>query len=245
MRRFMLTNKVGFDLKSAVENPSYRTSVIQVLDNDGTILDEIPWTPVTDYMYSPQPDPHYQRPFKIRMASGEMEIPPIIPENSVTSGENPFVQIIYRFCNKQPRTIEDISRHLIHEKKVLADNMTSIQIVESLVKEMWEGDDISGLLIKRNGNYVVGVKLKIGARVISLHNGYDPFEYEILSLAEHHGTVSRDEIFDLLSFTRKRLQWARYDTTIDYYIDKLLKSGCITKFGKDWYRYKKYPERMT
>jgi len=245
MRRFMLTNKVGFDLKDAVENPSFRKSIIQVLDNDGTILDEIPWTSVTHYMYDPDPDPHYQKPHKIKMASGEMMIPPIIPDNSVTSGENPFVQIIYRFCQKQPRRKEDIIRHLIHDKKVLSDNTISIQIVESIIAEMYEGPDLGGLLIKRGDSFLSGTKIKTGRRIVTLISGYDPFEYEILNLAERNGTISRDEIFDLLSISGKRLKWARYDTTINYYIEKLLKQGCIVKFGKDWYRYKKHPERMT
>jgi hypothetical protein len=241
----MLTNKIGFDLKNAIENPSYRTSVIQVLDNDGTILDEIPWTPVTDYMYNPKPDSRYQRPFKVKMASGELEIPPILPENTVTTDENPFVQLIYHFTSKQSRSLEEIVRHLIHDKKVLVDNHVSIEMIKKIVYEMYEGEDIGGLLIKKTGRYISGVKLRYGKSFISIYSGYDPFEYQIMNYLEHKNTVSRDEIFDLLSISGSRLKWARYDTTIDFYIKKLLLQGCITKFGKDWYRFKRYPERMT
>jgi len=245
MRRFMLTNKPGFDLKEAVENPSFEKSVIQVIDNDGTILDEIQWTPVTDYMYSPKPTPSYMRPHKIKMETGEIQIPPIIPENTVTSGENPFIQIIYRFTNKQERKFEDIYRHLTQEKKVLSDNKKSIYFIEFLIDEMFEGDELGGLLIARGDSYITGVKLKIGRTIIPLHAGYDPFEYAIMNYSEKKGTVSRDELHELLSMSGNRYKWARYDKTIEYYINKLLKQKNIKKFGKDWYRYIKYPERMT
>jgi len=245
MRRFILTNKPGFDLKNAVENPSFRSSVIHVVDNDGTILEVIPWTPLTDYMYNPSPHPSYQRPHKIKMVTGEMEIPTIVPENSVTSDENPFVQLIYRFSQKQPRSFEDIYRHLVHEKKVLADTKPSLNIIRNLIQEMYEGDTLGGLLIKRGDSFITGIKIKTGFKIIPLHIGYDPFEYEILKLAEHKGTISRDEIFNLLSMSGKQLRWAYYDTTIEYYIKKLLKQGNLIEFGKDWFRYRNYPERMT
>jgi len=177
MRRFLLTNKIGFDLKSAVENPSLRSSVIQVIDNDGTIIDEIPWTPITNYMYDPQPDPRYQRPFKVKTSTGIIDIPPVIPENTVTSEENPFVQLIYRFCSGKDRKIEEIIRHLTHEKKVLPDNKFSINVIKNIVSEMYTGMDLGSLLIKKGHNYVIGTKIKMGRHLITLHSGYDPFEY--------------------------------------------------------------------
>jgi len=244
MRRFMLTNKPGYEIKQAVENPSYETSIIHVLDNDGTILDEVQWTPTTDYMFDPEPDPRYQKPYKIKMQTGEMIIPPMIPENSVTSKENPFIQLLYRFAKKQNRTIEDFIRHLTHEKKVLPDNQGSINIIKNFIREMYEGDELGGLLIKRGDAYLAGVDIKTGRRIIKLHNGYNPFEYVIINTAERKGTISRDEIYSLLSFSGKEYQWSRHDSTTDYYIKKLLKEGCLEKLGKDWFRYKKYPSRM-
>lgn len=232
-------------MKQAVENPSFNRSIIQVLEPDGTILDEIQWTPVTHHMYNPQPDPRYQQPFKIKMETGEMVIPPMVPENSVTSDENPFVQLIYVFVKKQPRSIEDITRHLIHEKKVLPDTVFSKKKIAVFVKEMYAGNELAGLLIKRGDSYLAGISLKLGRRIIPLHSGYDPFEYEIISYAERKGIVSRNEIYQLLSISGTRYKWARYDGTITYYIEKLLTQGNLIPVGDDWYRYKKYPERMS
>ena len=195
-------------------------------------------------MYDPDPDPIYQKPYKIKMQTGEMVIPPIIPENSVTSGENPFIQLLYRFAKKQNRTVEDFVRHLTQEKKVLPNNKHSISVVKNFIEEMYDGDELGGLLIKRKGAYTAGVNIRTGRRVIKLNRGYNPFEYVIINASEHKGTISRGEIYGLLSFSGKGYQWARGDSTINYYIKKLLKEGCLDKFGKDWFRYKKYPERM-
>ena len=244
MRRFIITNKPGFDIKQAVENPSYESSIIHVLGSDGTVLDEIQWMPTTDYMYDPEPDPRYQKPYKIKMQSGETVIPPMIPDNSVTSNENPFIQLLYRFAKKQNRTVEDFVRHLTQEKKVLPNDKKSISIVKNFIEEMYEGDELGGLLIKRGDAYAAGVNIKMGRRLIKLQSGYNPFEHAIVNAAEHKGTISRDEIFNLLSFSGKGYQWSHCDSTINYYIKKLLKEGCLDKFGKDWFRFKKYPSRM-
>lgn len=244
MRRFVLSNKPGYDIKQAVENPSYEISIINVVDNDGTILDQIQWTPTTDYMYDPQPDPTYQKPYKIKMQTGEMVIPPIVPEDMLTSGENPFVQLLYRYAKKQNRKFEDFVRHITQEKKLLPKNPTSIQLIKNIIDEMYEGEEIGGLLIKRGDSYTKGVDIKHGRRLIKLHNGIDPFEHAILDRADKLGTISLDELNKLLSFSGNMYQWARYDSTIDYYIKKLLKQGNIERFGKDWFRFKKYPDRM-
>ena len=51
MRRFILTNQPGYDLRDAIENPSFDKSEIVVLDNSGIEIDRIPVTPLTLYMY--------------------------------------------------------------------------------------------------------------------------------------------------------------------------------------------------
>ena len=244
MRRFIITNKPGYDIKQAVENPSYESSIIHVLGNDGTVLDELQWMPTTDYMYDPEPDPKYQKPYKIKMQTGETVIPPMIPEGSITSNENPFVQLLYRFAKKQNRNIEDFVRHLTQEKKVLPNNKKSMNVVKKIIDEMYEGDELGGLLVRRGNAYLTGVNIRMGRRIIKIQSGYNPFEYAIVNASEHKGTISRDEIFNLLSFSGKGYQWARHDATINCYIKRLLKQGCIEKFGKDWFRYKKYPDRM-
>ena len=240
-----MTNKPGFDLKLAVENPSFMRSIIQAIGLDGTIINEIPWTPTTHHMYNPQPDPRHQQPYKIKLETGEIEIPSIIPEDSVTTGENPFIQLIHRFVKKQSRISEDITRHLLHEKKVLADDKFSKKKIEVFVNEMYSGPELAGLLIRRGDEYLAGLSLKTGRRIIKLNLGYDPFEYEIISFAERKGTISRNEIYQLLSVSGNRYKWARSDGTVTYYIDKLLEQENIIQVGEDWYRYKNYPKRMS
>ncbi|MBS3748153.1 MAG: hypothetical protein KGY67_00450 [Candidatus Thermoplasmatota archaeon] len=243
MRQFMLTNKPGFDMKTAIENPSFRHSIIKVLDADGTVLDELPWHPVTDYMYEPIPDPRYRKPHIVHMQSGELNVNPSIPENHVTSGENPYVQLIYNYTKKDSHTIEEIIRHLINDKKVLSDTNESRIIVKKLVVEMFKGETLGGLLIKRGNNYIAGVDIKLGRRLIPIHHGYNMYEYEILTLAKQKGTVSRDELFSLLSYSGDKYQWVRNDKTISFYLNKLLKKNCLVKMGDDWFRFNHYPER--
>jgi hypothetical protein len=244
MRRFMLTNKVGYDLKNAVENPDFSCSEIHVLDNDGTLLDVIPWTPTTDYMYDPKPDPRYQKPFIAHMESGEVRLNPMIPENHVASGENPYVQLIYNFTKKTSHTYEEICRHIINEKNVLSDDRPSRLMIKSLINEMFDGDVLGGLLIKRGSSYHAGVDIKLGQSLRRLHSGYNIFEYETINYIKNNGTVSKDEIYSLLSYSSNRLRWIRNDSTVEYIIKKLLKQKNIIKMGENWYRFLKLPERM-
>lgn len=244
MRRFMLTNKPGFDLKTAVENPDFRHSVVKVLDMDGTVLDELPWHPVIDYMYEPVPDPRYRKPHIVHMQSGELNVNPRVPENHLLSGENPYVQLIYNFTKKDNHTFEEISRHLINDKKVLSDTKESRVIIKKLINEMFKGDTLGGLLIKRGNNFISGVDIKLGRKLIKLHSGYNIFEFEILNFAKQRGTVSRDEIFSLLSYSGNNYRWIRNSKTISFYLKKLLDKKCLSKMGDDWFRFNHYPERM-
>ena len=236
MRRFYLTNKVGYPLQDAIENPTFENSVIVVMDNSGVEIERIPVTPLTLYLYDPQPDPHYHKPMKIVTVSGEIEIPQMIPEDSVTTGENPFVQLVYRFVKKrQSANIEDIIRHITKEKKVLPENDYGISRVQSTVAEMHNGNVLGGLLVKRGNTYMAGVKLKTGRQFVKLYSGYDPFEYQIIHNIENKGLSSRDEIHRLIM---DELKWARNSKLVEFYIKKLLKQGNIRRIDKDWFEYK-------
>ena len=236
MRRYVLTNRIGHDLRNAIENPSFDKSEIVVLDNSGIEVDRIPVTPLTLYMYDPEPDPYYQKPEKIITTTGEVEIPMMIPEDTVTTGENPFVQLVYRFTKKRDgATLEDIIRHITQEKRILPNNEYGINRVKALVQEMHNGSVLGGLLVKRGSIYMAGVRLKTGRQLIKLYSGYDPFEYQIMQHVENKGTVSREEIHRLIM---DRLKWARNSKTVEFYIKRLLRQN-IKQIGKDWFEYRK------
>ena len=237
MRRFILTNQLGHNLRDAIENPSFEKSIIVVLDNSGVEIERIPVTPLTLYMYSPEPDPRYQKPQKIVTVSGEIEIPTIIPEDTVTTGENPFIQVIYRFVKRREgATLEDIVRHITKEKRILPANDYGIKRVEAIVSEMHNGAVLGGLLVKKGNTYMPGVKVKTGRNLIRLYAGHDPFEYQIVKYLEDRGTASREEIH---SFIMDRLKWARNSKTVEFYISKLLKQGNIRQIGRDWFEFQK------
>jgi len=237
MRRFILTNQPGYDLRDAIENPNFEKSVIVVLDNSGVEIDRIPVTPLTLHMYEPEPDPRYQKPQKIVTTSGEIEIPTFIPDDMVATGENPFVQIIYRFVRRRDgASLEDITRHVTQERRILPNNDYGIRRVESIVTEMNKGAVLGGLLVKKGNIYMPGVPLRTGRELIRLYSGYDPFEYQIMRYIENRGTASREEIH---SFIMDGLKWARNSKLVEFYIKKLLKQGNIKRISKNWFGYVK------
>jgi len=237
MRRYILTNQPGYDLRDAIENPSFEKSVIVVLDNSGVEIEQIPVTPLTLYMYEPEPDPRYQKPQKIVTTSGEIEIPTFIPEDMVTTGENPFIQVIYRFVKRRDgATLEDIVRHITKERRILPNNDYGIRRVEAMVREMHNGAVMGGLLVKKGNMYMAGVPLKTGRNLIRLYSGYDPFEYQIMQYVENKGTASREEIHSIIM---DRLKWARNSKLVEFYIKKLTKQGNIKRISKDWFEYRK------
>jgi len=234
--KYILTNKVGYDLREAIENPTFENAEIVVLDPAGIEIDRIPVTPLTLYMYNPEPDPRYQKPEKIVTLEGEIEIPTLIPEDSVTTGENPFIQIIYRFVKRrETASLEDIVRHITTEKKLLPNNDYGIGRVISMVKQMHDGV-LGGLLIKKGNLYMTGMKLKTGRRLIKIYPGYDPFEYYIIDYFSTKGTASKGEIH---TFIMDDLKWARQGKLVDFYLKKLEKQGNIKRIGKEWYAFQK------
>lgn len=237
MRRFILSNKFGYDLREAVENPSFEISEIVVVDDSGIEIEKIPVTPLTLHMYNPEPDPNYRKPQKIITATGEIEIPLYIPDDMVANGENPFVQIIYRFVKRRDGiTIEDIIRHVIKERRLLPANDYGMDRVKSLVYEMHNGEILGGLLIKKGNLYFAGAPLKTGRQLIRIYPGYDPFEYQIMEYLQNKGTSSRGEIHRYITDI---LKWARHPKLVEFYIDKLLRQGNIKRIGKDWFEYHK------
>lgn len=241
-RKFYITNKPGANLHQAVENPAYERSQILEIDSDGTILGRLPVLPDTEYMYSPTPDPLYDKPQYVVTPEGELEIPRIIPEDKVAAGENPFVQLIYRFVKRAGSvTEEDILRHMVKEKRVIRANKQGFKRLRAYVAEMHKGRVLGGLLLIQEQRFVVGLKLSLGRHLLDFITGYDPFEYHIIKYAENKGVVSRDEIHRYLL---DKLKWARSGKTVEYYIDKLLKEKCLKFVGKNWFEFKRYPEMI-
>lgn len=238
MRDFYLTAKPGCNVHHAVENPDYTVSEILEVDHDGTILGRLPYLSDTEFMYKPKPDPEYSKPQKVVTPEGEVEIPRYVPEDKVTDGENPFVQHIYRYVKRENgATEEDIIRYMTKEKKYIIGTKYGLKRLKQYILEMHKGKTLSGLLIFRNGEYLAGVKLEAGKRLLDSPSGYDPFEYHIMRLAESKGILSRDEIHRLMT---DRYKWARKSKTVEYYIYKLLKMKYIRQVHTNWFEYKRF-----
>jgi hypothetical protein len=249
-RKFVLTNKPGADLHYAVEASNWNDSTILEIDSDGTIIGHLPVLPDTEYMYKPESDPEYNRPQKIVTAEGEIEIPVMVPEGKLAVGENPFIQIIYRYVKRTGVTKEeDIIRHIMTEKRYMPKNRYGIKRIQKYINQMCTAMTpkekekgfgvLGGLLIRREGGYSVGLSLGTGRHLVDIFTGYDPFEYHIARYIENKGIVSRDEIHRLMM---DRMRWARHGTTVEYYINKLLKDKCIVTIAANWFEYKHFPE---
>jgi len=192
-------------------------------------------------MYNPEPDPRYQKPEKIVTLEGEIEIPTLIPDDMVATGENPFVQIIYRFVKRrETASLEDIVRHITSERKMLPHNQYGISRVTSVVNHMHDGA-LGGLLVKKGNLYAAGVRLKTGRRLVRIYSGYDPFEYQMMRYFENKGVVSREEIHNLIM---DELKWARNGKLVEFYLKKLEKQGNIRKISRDWFEFKKSLEPL-
>jgi len=249
-RKFILTNKPGADLHYAVEASNYNDSVILEVDTDGHIIGHLPVLPDTEYMYAPEPDPEYNRPQKIVTAEGEVEIPVMVPEGKLAVGENPFIQIIYRYVKRTGvATGEDIIRHIMTEKRYLPKDRYGVKRVRNYINQMCVATSpreaeqgfgvLGGLLIKTSGGYSAGLSLSTGRHLVDIYPGYDPFEYHIARYVENKGVVSRDEIHRLML---DRMKWARKGTTVEYYIRKLVHEKCFTVITANWFEYKKFPD---
>jgi hypothetical protein len=235
-RQFILTAKPGCDLISAVENPDYAYSEILEVDNDGTIIGHIPYLPDTEHMYNPEPDPMYHKPQKIITSEGEVEIPTLVADDRIAVGENPFVQLIYRYVKKNaPVSIEDIIRYMTKEKRYQPDTKTGIKRIMSYVVHMHE-KSLSGLLVLAKDGYHTGLELKTDRHTVPIKSGYDPIEYQMMYYVENKGTVSRDEFHRFLS---DRLKWVRKTKTIEWYIQNLLLAGNIKQVSENWFEFKK------
>lgn len=234
-RKFYLTNKPGCDLVNSVENPDYDHSNIMEVDSDGTIIGNLPFLSDTEYMYEPEPDPRYSKPQVVVTAEGEIEIPILIPEDKVATGENPFIQLIYRYVKKMGNaSAEDIIRHITQEKAFLPADEHGIRRVQSYIKVMHKGL-LSGLLLMQKDTYAVGLKLETGRQLIDIKIGFDPFEYQIMLKAENSGIVSRDELHRLFI---DRFKWARTTKTVEFYIKKLLKQKNLRRINENFYEFK-------
>lgn len=249
-RKFLITNKPGADLHYAVEASNYNDSVILEIDSDGLIIGHLPLLPDTEYMYKPEPDPEYNRPQKIVTAEGEVEIPVMVPEGKLAVGENPFIQIIYRYVKRTGvATGEDIIRHIMTEKRYLPKDRYGVKRIQKYISQMCVAKTprekeqgfgvLGGLLFRQEGGYSVGMNLQTGRHLVDVYTGYDPFEYHMARYVENKGVVSRDELHRLML---DRMKWARKGTTVEYYIKKLQSEKCIVVVAANWFEYRKFPD---
>ena len=229
----------------SVENPDYDHSRIIETDNDGTILSFLPYLNDTDYMFSPEPDPNYNRPQKVITPEGEMLLPAFIPEGKVATGENVFVQMIYRYVKKLgSATEEDIIRHMTQEKRFIPRTSFGVRLVRYYIFHMHKGK-LRGLIIQQHEptistkgkkskekRFYTGVELKIGRQLLDIIPGYDPYEYHICRFIENKGLTNRDEIH---RYVIDRLKWARGTTIVERYIKTLLKKKSRLLCTNTWF----------
>lgn len=235
-RQFILTAKPGSDLISAVENPDYSTSEIIEVDTDGTIIGHLPYLPDTEHMYNPEPDPMYNKPQKVITSEGEVEIPVLISDDRIAIGENPFVQLIYRYVKKNaPVSKEEIIRYMTKEKRYLANDRDGVKRIASYITHMHE-KSLGGLLVKTKDGFHTGLELETGRQTVAIKTGYDPIEHQLMSFIENRTPVSRDEIHRFIS---DRLKWVRNTKTIEIYIKKLIGKGNIRAVSENWFEFKK------
>lgn len=236
MRRFYLDKKPGIHLTMAIEAPSFQNTIIREVDEQGNTIGILPYLPGTAYRYNPEPHPQYRKKEKIITPKGEVPIPTLEPKDTIASGENPYVQLIYNYVDYYKRCdAEDIIRYLLNEKRVLPKNKYGIRRAKAYIYQMTHGE-LAGLLVESMGKYITHIPLKTGERHFSLKEGYDQFEYYIMQYAEYKATLSRSEIHRLMT---EHYGWARKPTTIDYYITKLVKQGNLQQIEKNWFIYKK------
>jgi hypothetical protein len=235
-RQFILTAKPGCDLITAIENSDYTHSEILEVDHDGTIIGHIPYLSDTEHMYKPEPDPMYSKPQKIVTSEGEIEIPVLVSEDRLAVGENPFVQLIYRYVKKNgPVSEEEIIRYMTKEKRFQPDTRQGIKRIKSYIVHMHE-KSLSGLLVRTKEGFRTGLDLRTDRHTVQIKSGYDPIEYQMIYYIENKGTVSRDEYHRFLT---DRLKWIRKTNTIEWYINNLLQKGHIRQVSENWFEYKK------
>jgi len=232
MPEFIKTNRPGYALEEAMERTNKENAII-VRYESGLRKEYIEWNPLTEHIYHPKVDPRYYRNKTLVMRAGEEVIEKEVPADMLTAGMNPFIQIIYKVVHRGGITSkEDIIRSLLNEERVFpASEKHSLRIIEGILEYMNENEYY---LLKHGEKLKVGFELPKSYHLVQYKRGYDPFEYQIMDLAESRGMVSRDEVY---SYIIEYLEWMKSVSKIDMYLERLLKSGNLKKIQKNYFQF--------
>jgi hypothetical protein len=234
MREYILTPRPGFTVEEAIENTNNENACIIEYEY-GVYQHMYPAIPITMQMFRPKPHPSYMRKTHIVLREGEKVLKKTIPENMLSTGVNPFFQVIQRIVTTLDGTqLESIQRSLLYEYLWFPDTSREKRVIELIVKSMHDDGLLVRIKTKKLEIYKVGIEIEVGQRLVDLVRGYDPFEYQIMDLISGHGSVSNNEIHD---YILEGLQWTKNDRLIEDYLYRLRQKGCITKIG-DWYRFR-------
>ena len=244
MLEYIQTNRKGFLLEDAIENPTRKNAVIVEYRN-GYRSTRYPYNQTTKHIFQPKPDPRYRRGERLVGRTEEQDIEKPMPPDVLVSGVNPFFQIVYRVVKRGGITsIEDIVRALLREERVFpSDDPYSIETIIEIVDYMNRGQkdkkkDKKGpfYLLLHAGKVKTGFELPKGGYHVEYKKGYDPFEYHIMKFAESKGEISREEIYKYIS---EYLGWLKTLTLIDEIIDRLLEKGNLEQIQKNYFRFVK------
>jgi len=231
---YILTNKPGFLLEDAIENPTSKNAVIIEYEN-GMRSGYRPYNRQTKHIFRPKPDPKYRRKERLVGRTEEQDIEKPTPPNMLVSGVNPFFQIIYRVIKRGGITsIEDIVRALLREERVFSsEDEDSRETIEAIVEYM---NTKHYYILLHAGKVKTGFELPKGGYLIEYKKGYDPFEYHIMRFAENKGEISREEIY---KYVTEYLGWLKTLTLIDEIIDRLMEKGNLIQIQKNYFRFVK------
>jgi len=238
MPEYIKTNRLGESLDDAIERSTSENAVILKFEG-GLRKDYIEYNPLTQHMYNPKIDPRYFKRKKIVMRAGEEVMDKDIPPDMLTTGVNPFIQIIYKVVQRGGITSnEDIVRALLNEERVFsASDKYSIGTIEGIIRHMNEGETGEGddfYLLLHNGKVKIGFDLPKSYHLVEYKRGYDPFEYHIMDTAEGRGLIKRSEIYDYIT---EYLEWFKSLSKVDMYIQKLIDKGNLKQVQKNYFRY--------
>lgn len=228
-REFILRNRPGYDLREAVENPTFENALIFEYEK-GYLKAIHPVTPTTLYMYKPVPPPEYYRDERI----GKTIIPKYLPDGYFASGASPFVQAIVRVVEGTALTFPEIYQRLL-SYRIFPDSGSWKKRIKWLVK--WMSGKVSYLTYykeKRKTYFRVGVGLSLRPPVVSYRGGVDPIDDQISSFVEDSGSASYLEIREHIM---DRLGWLESPSYLDESLQLLVKNGYLEKVGEDVYRH--------
>jgi len=233
MAEAILIPRPGYSLKEAVENPNEENAVIYVYEH-GRIIDILPATRASLYLYKPKPPPEY---YKKETVEG-IPIAKEFPEKFFGVGSSPFVQAMYKKATLyRSVTLLKLYKTLVDEYRILPAGRKTLITVKKLLD--WH-DKNTGYIVKtRQKTYIAGMPPPVEIPLIPFTPGMNPIEEQICKLAESQHFATFDDFVKLLLH---ELRWLTDTSYLRSSLQKLVKEGCLRIFAPNVYEFLKYPK---